>query len=58
MCQTDDVKTFVSSSDDLLYLSHIKPLVVGVGGPVGTGKTTSNREAVQTDVRQPIRSRS
>ena len=38
MCQTDDIKTFVSSDGG--FLSHIKPLVVGVGGPVGTGKTT------------------
>lgn len=38
MCNTDQVNTFVSSDGD--FLRHIKPLVVGVGGPVGTGKTT------------------
>ncbi|MEM6530245.1 MAG: GTP-binding protein, partial [Chloroflexota bacterium] len=38
MCDTDSVSTFVSTDGD--YLKHIKPLVIGVGGPVGTGKTT------------------
>ncbi|MBZ0291706.1 MAG: urease accessory protein UreG [Anaerolineae bacterium] len=38
MCNTDHVHTFVQSDGE--YLAHLKPLIVGVGGPVGTGKTT------------------
>jgi urease accessory protein len=38
MCNTDQVNTFVSMDGD--FLKHIKPLIIGVGGPVGTGKTT------------------
>lgn len=38
MCNPENVNTYVSLDGD--FLKHIKPLVVGIGGPVGTGKTT------------------
>ncbi|HLA41999.1 MAG TPA: urease accessory protein UreG [Aggregatilineales bacterium] len=38
MCNTEHIHTFVSSHGG--HHHDIKPLLVGVGGPVGSGKTT------------------
>lgn len=38
MCNTDQVHTFVGTHDK--PFQSIQPLVIGIGGPVGAGKTT------------------
>lgn len=38
MCNTDNVKTYVGT--DGAFHQQVKPFVIGVGGPVGSGKTT------------------